>query len=286
MVRLHFRIGLAYQVLAPGADFILNIQASYTPQQRVVSETLDILPLMGHEYGVDPVSGNRSLRLFASPGPLNVNYACTVDITHVQSEPSQVREVPVARLPFAVLPFIYPSRYCPSDSLGQMASALFGHLPRGYTRVQAIVSWVQAHVVFKSNVSHSGTSALDTLRDGVGVCRDFAHLMIALCRALSLPARFVTGIDYGADPALGPTDFHAYVEVYLDHRWYLFDPSGVAIPMGFVRIGTGRDAADVSFATILGPFQSQAPTISITADEGVGGEFELPRHHAMALSTA
>jgi len=148
------------------------------------------------------------------------------------------------------------------------------------------VQWVQDHVVFKSNVSHSGTSALDTLRDGVGVCRDFAHLMIALCRALSLPARFVTGIDYGADPALGPTDFHAYVEVYLEHRWYLFDPSGTAIPMGFVRIGTGRDAADVSFATILGPFQSQAPTISIRADEGAGGAFELPRHRNVALSTA
>ncbi|MFX8731703.1 transglutaminase-like domain-containing protein, partial [Acinetobacter baumannii] len=76
---------------------------------------------------------------------------------------------------------------------------------------------------------------LDTIQSGRGVCRDFAHLMIALCRALSIPARFATGIDYGADPVLGPTDFHAYVEVYLSGGWYIFDPSGTAIPMGFVR---------------------------------------------------
>ena len=84
------------------------------------------------------------------------------------------------------------------------------------------------------------------------MCRDFAHLMIALCRAVNIPARFATGTDYGADPALGPPDFHAYVEVYLGDRWYIFDPSGTAIPMGFVRFGTGRDAADVAFATIFG----------------------------------
>ncbi len=80
--------------------------------------------------------------------------------------------------------------------------------------------------------------------------------MIALCRALSIPARFVTGTDYGSDPALGPPDFHAYVEVYLSDRWYLFDPSGTAIPMGLVRFGTGRDAADVAFATIFGSVTS------------------------------
>ncbi len=89
----------------------------------------------------------------------------------------------------------------------------------------AIQNWVREHVTFVSNSTDSSTSAVDTLIEQVGVCRDFAHLMIALCRALSIPARFVTGTDYGADPALGPPDFHAYVEVYLNDRWYLFDPS-------------------------------------------------------------
>ena len=119
-----------------------------------------------------------------------------------------------------------------------LAMSEFGHLPKGYRRVEAICNWVNRHVAFRSATSSSTTSAVDTLTERVGVCRDFAHLMIAICRALSIPARFTTGIDYGADPALGPTDFHAYVEVFLDQRWYIFDPSGTAIPMGFVRIGT------------------------------------------------
>ncbi|MFO1277861.1 MAG: transglutaminase-like domain-containing protein, partial [Sphaerotilus natans] len=116
--------------------------------------------------------------------------------------------------------------------------------------------------------------------------RDFAHLMIALCRALNIPARFATGIDYGADPALGPTDFHAYVEVYLGDHWYIFDPSGTAIPMGFVRFGTGRDAADAAFATIFGGVQSPPlpPRLRIEALTGTP-DLTLPVHCTQALST-
>lgn len=99
--------------------------------------------------------------------------------------------------------------------------------------------------------------------------------MIALCRAINIPARFTTGIDYGADPALGLTDFHAYVEVYLRGRWYMFDPSGTAIPMGFVRFGTGRDAADVAFATIFGTVESGAPVIGIQAVAGADGRLRI-----------
>jgi hypothetical protein len=109
--------------------------------------------------------------------------------------------------------------------------------------------------------------------------------MIALCRAVNIPARFTTGIDYGADPALGPTDFHAYVEAYLGDRWYIFDPSGTAIPMGFVRFGTGRDAADVAFATIFGSVASAVPRITIEAVAGADGQVAMPYHCAEALST-
>lgn len=117
----------------------------------------------------------------------------------------------------------------------------------------------------------------------VGVCRDFTHLMIALCRALNIPARMVTGTDYGADPNLGAPDFHAYVEVYLGDRWYLFDASGTGIPMGFIRLGTGRDAADVAFATIFGDVASMAPSVRVDALEGPG--LEAPHHCSDALST-
>jgi transglutaminase-like putative cysteine protease len=107
--------------------------------------------------------------------------------------------------------------------------------------------------------------------------------MIAMCRAMNIPARIVTGTDYGADPALGPPDFHAYVETYLGDRWYLFDPSGTGIPLGFVRLGTGRDAADVAFATIFGQVTSKAPWVRVTAIEAEG--LELPHHRREALST-
>jgi len=161
----------------------------------------------------------------------------------------------------------------------------FGQKWQGYGRVQAIRDWVLQRTTFASNTSNSNTSAIDTLLETTGVCRDFAHLMIALCRAINIPARFTTGIDYGADPTLGPTDFHAYVEAYLGDRWYLFDPSGTAIPMGFVRLGTGRDAADVAFATIFGTVTSSAPRITIDAIAGPDGRLVLPRHCAEALST-
>jgi transglutaminase-like putative cysteine protease len=109
--------------------------------------------------------------------------------------------------------------------------------------------------------------------------------MIALCRALSIPARFVTGIDYGSDPILGPTDFHAYVEVYLDGRWYIFDPSGVAIPMGFLRICTGHDAADTAITSIFGTVLGSAPIISIKAVPNLRGDLEIPQLVPYALST-
>ncbi len=151
--------------------------------------------------------------------------------------------------------------------------------------MQAIQQWVQRHVSFTSNTSNSNTSAVDTLIEQVGVCRDFAHLMIALCRAVNIPARFATGTDYGADPVLGPPDFHAYVEVYLGDRWYIFDPSGTAIPMAFVRFGTGRDAADVAFATIFGGVRSGSPMIRAWAVEDASRGFEMPYRCPQALST-
>jgi transglutaminase-like putative cysteine protease len=194
--------------------------------------------------------------------------------------------VPVRQMPLDVMAYIYPSRYCQSDRLLKFAINEFGHLWQGHSRVQAIQAWVQKHVTFTSNTSNSNTSAVDTLIEQVGVCRDFAHLMIALCRAVNIPARMATGTDFGADPALGPPDFHAYVEVYLSDRWYIFDPSGTSIPMGFMRIGTGRDAADVAFATIFGNVQSQAPLIRTRAIEDAARGFELPWHCTEALSTA
>lgn len=281
---MHTRVALNYQIEVPGADFIFNIQSARSAQQSVVWEQLDIAPYVFSEESTDPLTGNRSLRLYAPGGPMQVTYQSTVDVRHHQQLPAEVQEVPVAYLPVGVLTYLYPSRYCQSDTLGALAMQHFGHLVRGHARVQAVVDWVQSNVVFTSNTSHSGTSALETLRDRVGVCRDFTHLAIALCRALNIPARFVTGFDYGADPALGPPDFHAYMEAYLGHRWYLFDPSGTAIPMGLIRIGTGRDAADVAFATIIGRMTSQPPVVQMWAEYGGGNGFDEPVRTPLALA--
>ena len=285
MVRLKFSIDLNYEIDQPGCDFIFSVHAAQTRHQTVINESLDISQSLPFNLNTDPVTRTRFLRLKASPGTLMVHYDATVDIDHYSAPPEQIYEVPVASLPGSVLPYIYPSRYCQSDRLHKLAVKEFGHLWQGYNRVQAIRDWVMNRVTFRSNSSTGTTTAVDTLVEEVGVCRDFAHLMIALCRAVNIPARFVTGIDYGADPVLGPTDFHAYVEVYLGGRWYIFDPSGVAIPMGFVRIATGRDAADSAFATIFGGVRGAAPVMHIEAIPNAQGLLIVPQLVPYALST-
>jgi transglutaminase-like putative cysteine protease len=285
LVRLALQLELNYEVDPHGADFIFNIHAAHAASQTVADERLTLSQPIEPRVHTDPFTGNRYLRVRAQPGPLRVAYEATLDIAHHRADPAQLPEVPVRDLPPQVLGYLYPSRYCPSDRLGRFAISEFGRLWRGYGRVQAIRDWVNRQIVFTSNTSNSNTSAMDTLIDRVGVCRDFAHLMVALCRAVSIPARFATGTDYGADPALGPPDFHAYVECFLGDRWYIFDPSGTAIPMGLVRLGTGRDAADVAVATIFGGVRGWAPVIRATALEDADRGFVLPHHGRDALST-
>jgi transglutaminase-like putative cysteine protease len=285
MIKLKLAVELNYDISPPGCDFIFNIHAARTPSQQVIEENLQISQPVTPELYDDSVSGNRLMRFTAMPGLCKVRYGATVELTHYATSPEQLMEVPVAHLPAEILHYIYPSRYCQSDRLRKLAIREFGQLWQGCGRVQAIQEWVRQRVTFSSQSSNASTSAIDTLIEQVGVCRDFAHLMIALCRAINIPARFATGIDYGADPGLGPTDFHAYVEVFLGDRWYIFDPSGIAVPMGFVRFGTGRDAADASFATIFGTVTSSPPVISIAAVTEEEKRFVTPYHCKEILST-
>lgn len=285
MIRIELHIELTYEIDSGGADFVFNIHAAHTARQTISSESLVLSQPVTPQIHTDPVTGNRYMRLRGLPGELKLSYMATVDMEHHRAEPMQLAEVPVRNLPPEVIGYIYPSRYCQSDRLVKMAINEFGQLWQGHSRVQAIQEWVRRHVSFTSNTSNSNTSAVDTLIEQVGVCRDFAHLMIALCRAVNIPARFATGTDYGADPVLGPPDFHAYVEVYLGDRWYIFDPSGTAIPMAFVRFGTGRDAADVAFATIFGGVRAHAPAIRAWAVEDLSRGMVMPYRCLEALST-
>ena len=285
MVRMKFSIELAYDIIDTSADFIFNIEAARTPHQKIVSEKLSISQPVKSDCYTDLRLASRFLRLQAAAGPLTVRYDATVDIDHHIASPGDLQEMPISDLPLEALTYIVPSRYCQSDRLQKFATAEFGMLPRGYSRVVAIQEWVRGHVRFLSGSSDGSTSAIDTIIERGGVCRDFAHLMIALCRAVNIPARFVSGIDYGADPALGPTDFHAYVEVMLSGRWYLFDPSGVSPPMGLVRLGTGRDAADAAFATVFGMVRSDPPVIDIAAITDDDGQLVMPELCDDLLST-
>jgi transglutaminase-like putative cysteine protease len=284
-VRLQYSIELDYNVHTPNTDFIFNVQAAHTRQQHVVSERLEVSQAVPLQAYTDPATSARQLRLRAALGPLRLRYEAVLDITHYLAEPQSLAETWIPNLPGHVLPYLYPSRYCESDRLNRFAMVQFGDLWQGYGRVQAIRDWVQAHVAFVSNSSSGTTTACDTLIDKQGVCRDFAHLMIALCRAVNIPARFTTGIDYGADPALGPQDFHAYVEAYVGNRWYLFDPSGTAIPMGFIRLATGRDAAEAAFASMFGGVAMQGLKLHIEAVPGSDGKLRVPVHTTQALST-
>ena len=284
-VRLKYSVELNYDVLSAGSDFIFNVQAARTRHQHVVQEKLDISQQVQLQNHTDNATRARHLRLRAGAGPLSIRYNAVLDIAHHHADPASLAEVWIPELPGDVLPYLYPSRYCQSDRLHRFAVAQFGSLWQGYGRVQAICDWVNNHVAFVSNSSGGTTTACDTLLDKQGVCRDFAHLMIALCRAVNIPARFTTGVDYGADPALGPQDFHAYVEAFVGHRWFLFDPSGTAIPMGFIRLATGRDAADGAFASIFGSVVAHPPVLNIEAVPGSDGVLRVPQRIATALST-
>lgn len=283
-VRLAYSVELQYEVAGP-AEFLLNVHAAQTPHQSVAEESFRLSPEREVTVDTDPVTGNRIASFDALPGSLVAHYSASVDIFHRMVDPDSVVPDGPASLPVTALKFLHPSRYCQADLVQQRAWDMFGHLPRGYAQVCAVRDWVRENVRFQVGVSNPRTSAVDTLREGVGICRDFAHTMIALCRALNYPARFVTGVDYGADPDLGPPDFHAYVEVYIG-GWFLFDPTGISPVTGLLRIGTGRDAADVSFATIFGPVGTGMPRVQVSAvDDAVQG-FRVPTPTDLAVSTA
>jgi len=284
-VRLRYSVRLAYEATGD-ASWLLNIHAAHTPAQSVIAESLVLTPSRAVAIDMDAASGNRLARFASGPGRQEVHYEGTVDIAHHYAEPDTLRAEQPTELPVRVLAYLRPSRFAPSDLLAPRAWAQFGSMPRGYAQLAAVRDWVRDEIAFQPGASNSNTTALDTLEAKSGVCRDFAHVMISFARGLGYPARFVTGVDYGADPALGPPDFHAYVEVFVAGRWYLFDPTGISPVNGLIRIGTGRDAADVAFATIFGPVVTGMPTVAFEALEDPSAGVGRPIPTSLAVSTA
>ncbi len=200
--------------------------------------------------------GNQGRRLMAPAGDITLHLDGTIADSG-QRDPVvfTAAEVPVDRLPHAVLVFLLGSRYCETDRLSQTAWDLFGAMPPGWARVQAIADFVHRQLTFGYQHARATRTALESYNERVGVCRDFAHLMITLCRCLNIPARYVNGYlgDIGVPPDPAPMDFSAWVEVFLDNRWYTFDPRHNMARIGRIIVARGRDATDVPLINSFGP---------------------------------
>ena len=243
---------LSYTLLDT-THFLFLVHALDGMDQQVLDESLRITPALPHTLHADPQTGSRTLRLTAAAGPLTLRYRARVQLLRPPVD-LQAAEVPVEDLPHDVLADLMPSRYCESDKLAAVAGRLFGDAPPGLARVQAVNDWIHNQIEYRIGSTDASTTAADVFLQRAGVCRDFAHLGVALCRALNIPARMAVGYTRFDEP---PPDFHAVFEAFVGGRWVLFDPTGLADPQDLVRIAVGRDAGDVAFATLFGSVRTR-----------------------------
>ena len=248
-MKFNVNSSLSYVVNGP-TTFIFNIHALNTQSQKVLEEKLDIEPEMNLEEFASHNGNSRFVRLkVQKPINFTLTYSAVVETNYtIIDESESAKTVPLVELDSYIATFLYPSRYCQSDQLMKFSYKEFGHYNSVYEKVLAITDWINANIEYTLGSTNSQTSAVDTITERVGVCRDFAHLGIALCRALSIPARYYTGYAY----QLNPQDFHACMEVYIDGHWIIFDSTKLAPLNGLVKIANGRDAADSAVASIFG----------------------------------
>ena len=258
MRRFDIDCHLEYEVDGP-THFLFQIEAARIPGQEVVREQIVFEPSLPFRHYLHEESGNRHLRIDVPAGRLSVRYLAQVMLMP-DARPQSAPETKIADLPDEVLHLLTPTRYCESDALTPAALKLFADTAPGVPRVEAITDWIANHVDYRIGSSDVSTTARDIFVQRAGVCRDFAHLGIAFCRAMNIPARFVVGYVKFEEP---PPDFHAVFEAYVGGRWHLFDATGLAPVDRLVRVGTGRDAKDVAFATLYGPARmlSMSPEI-------------------------
>ncbi len=242
---------LDYQVLAPTANFTFNILANSDAQQRILSEELAFSPTTVVPEKISSSKGNRVVRAEAPLGPFQLRYSAQVE-TIRPLLPPEVKPENIGRLPLTVLTYTLPSRYCESDRFAQVAWELFGKIENRAEQVREICRWVDANLTYEIASTDGRTSAWDVWQGRKGVCRDYTHLAISLCRALSIPARYVGGYAFGLDPM----NFHACFEAYLAGQWHIFDPTDQIAADDIVVISRGRDAANCSLTTIYGRVQT------------------------------
>ena len=219
--------------------------------QWIVSESYDVRPLIEPREYVD-VFGNLVQRFVMPAGQVDVRVEAVVATPDTIATAPEAPYTPPEDLPHDVLQFLVPSRYCPSDMMAARAREIAGGARPGYAQVEAIRSWIEHNIEYRRGTSDESTSGLDTLQGGAGVCRDFAHVGISLCRGLLIPARMVVGYLHKLAP---PMDQHAWFEAFVGGRWYTFDATQKEPRGGRIVIAYGRDAADVAITTPFGPIE-------------------------------
>ena len=233
------------QMLAP---LILMLQPRSGASQTIIEADFQFSPDLQATAYLD-IYGNACHRLLMPPGEFQLTAKVTADTADMIDVNADAAFVPVQSLPDTVLHFLLPSRYCQSDLLGELANEIVAGIDSGYDQVEAIRRWIHDHIDYQYETSDASTSAMDTAQSRTGVCRDFVHLGMALCRSLTIPARMVVGYLY----QLEPMDLHAWFEAYVGDRWYTFDATQSEPRGNRIAIAYGRDAADVALANQFGP---------------------------------
>jgi transglutaminase-like putative cysteine protease len=249
-------VHLQYRLSRP-TDLLLQIEAADSANQTLLETHLD-LSEVEHMARVAADEGVGERIWLRADGDFRCDYSARVALEREAVELNALAAVPPQLLPGETVRYLMPSRYCPSDEFQTFAAAEFGHLSGG-SQVAAIRDWINGAFEYVPGVSNAQTTALDSFVQRQGICRDFAHVMVTLARAATIPARFVSCYA----PGVTPPDFHAVAEVFLDGAWHLVDPTGMAPPDTIARIGVGADAADVAFLNVFGQADFVRQNVSI-----------------------
>lgn len=244
---LRTRCTIEFDISLP-TPFVLMLRPRSGSQQWIAKEEYQLTPSVPVFEFTDHY-GNLCQRLIAPPGDFAVRTVAEVSTADQVDSAPGAPFVEVQYLPDAVLVYLLPSRYCESDRFNQMATSITANYNLGYDQVSAIERWLRENIRYEPGTSDIPSSAVEVNQRQSGVCRDLAHLGIALCRSLAIPARMVVGYRY----QLQPMDLHAWFEAFVGNRWYTFDAMQSDIKGGYVAIGYGRDAADVAVYTQFGP---------------------------------
>lgn len=277
-MRVQVQSRLVFDFSQPTQTIALFLAAN-SADQRIETESLIVTPSACLVETLDHAAGARLLR-GSLVGRVEIDYRAVVTLASTPALIADLVETPWSALPADVVPFLMSSRYCPVDTFLRFAKREFGHVPPGGARALAILDWLHANIDYRHGVSDGNSDASATLIDRAGVCRDFTHLGVTLCRAAGMPARAVSAYALGLDPP----DFHAVFEVYLENQWRLVDPTRLADTAGMVRIAQGRDAADIAFLTTSGPVIQREHRVSVT--EFLSPALVKPSYHANTVEEA